>query len=190
MHRIKKWDYFPTCFRGKKYYTPNKKWEYFPICFKGKAEPSYLKRRTLQEKGQNAFSKGRHSHVCLVFFFRCFGGFVFVVVVVVLFFFFFFFCLFRATPLAHGGSQARGQVRAVAAGLHLSHITTQDLSCVCNLHHSLWQCQILNPRGEARDQTCILMDASQVNFHWATMGTPSLLGSEWECFPQKTFFAY
>ena len=26
-----------------------------------------------------------------------------------------------------------------------------DLSRVCNLHHSLWQCRILNPLSEARD---------------------------------------
>ena len=32
-----------------------------------------------------------------------------------------FFCLFRATPVAHGGSQTRGQIRAIAAGLHHSH---------------------------------------------------------------------
>ena len=31
------------------------------------------------------------------------------------------FCLFRATPMAYGSSQARGQVGAVAAGLHHSH---------------------------------------------------------------------
>ena len=34
---------------------------------------------------------------------------------------------------------------------------TQDPSHMCNLHHSLWQCQILNPLSEARDQTSILM---------------------------------
>ena len=37
---------------------------------------------------------------------------------------FFFFCLFvfsRATPTAYGGSQARGLIGAVAAGLHQSH---------------------------------------------------------------------
>ena len=37
---------------------------------------------------------------------------------------FFFFCLFafsRADPVAYGGSQARGQIRAVAASLHHSH---------------------------------------------------------------------
>ena len=27
-------------------------------------------------------------------------------------------CLFRAAPTEYGGSQARGQIRAVAAGLH------------------------------------------------------------------------
>ena len=30
-------------------------------------------------------------------------------------------CLFRAIPVAYGGSQARGPIRAVAAGLHHSH---------------------------------------------------------------------
>ena len=29
--------------------------------------------------------------------------------------------LFRAVPLAYGGSQARDQIRATAAGLHHSH---------------------------------------------------------------------
>ena len=39
------------------------------------------------------------------------------------FFFFFFFCLclFRATPTAHGGSQAMGSIGAVAASLRHSH---------------------------------------------------------------------
>ena len=31
------------------------------------------------------------------------------------------FCLFRAAPMAYGGSQATGQILAVAAGLHHSH---------------------------------------------------------------------
>ena len=33
----------------------------------------------------------------------------------------FFFGLFRAVLVAYGGFQARGQIRAVAAGLHRSH---------------------------------------------------------------------
>ena len=35
--------------------------------------------------------------------------------------FFFFFCLFRAALVAYGSSQARGGIRATAAGLHHDH---------------------------------------------------------------------
>ena len=38
--------------------------------------------------------------------------------------FFFLFCLFRAAPVAYGGSQGRGLVRAVAVGLCQSHSTS------------------------------------------------------------------
>ena len=54
-------------------------------------------------------------------------------------------------------------------------IATPDLSHICNLHHSLWQHQILSPLSEARHQTCILMDASQIYFYRATVGTPVLI---------------
>ena len=39
----------------------------------------------------------------------------------VLTFFFFVFCLFRAAPVAYRGSQVRGLIGAVAAGLYRSH---------------------------------------------------------------------
>ena len=39
----------------------------------------------------------------------------------ILFFFFFLFAFSRAAPAAYGGSQARGLIRAVAAGLSQSH---------------------------------------------------------------------
>ena len=39
---------------------------------------------------------------------------------------------------------------------------TPNLSCVCDLHHSSWQHPVLNPLSKARDETCILMDISQV----------------------------
>ena len=65
------------------------------------------------------------------------------------------FCLFRATPVAYGSSQPRGQIRTVATGLH----------------HSSGQCQILNPLSKARDRTCILRDSSWVHYLWAMMGT-------------------
>ena len=47
-----------------------------------------------------------------------------------------------------------------------------DLSRDCDLHHTSWQCHILNPLSEARDWTCILMDTNRVHFCWARTGTP------------------
>ena len=37
---------------------------------------------------------------------------------------------------------------------------TQNLSCVCDLHHSSQQCWILNHLGKARDRTCVFMNTS------------------------------
>ena len=82
----------------------------------------------------------------------------------------FFYCLFSAAPMAHGGSQARGQIRAAAIGLCQCH-SNPDPSPVCKVHSSQ-QCQTLNPLLEDRDRTCILMDTSQIRFHCATKGTP------------------
>ena len=45
-------------------------------------------------------------------------------------------------------------------------------AAVCDLHHSSWQCWILNPLSEARDQTRVLMDTSQAFYGQVTMGTP------------------
>ena len=49
---------------------------------------------------------------------------------------------------------------------------TQDLSHICDLHHSSQQHQILNPLSEVMDQTCILTDTSRVRYHCATMRIP------------------
>ena len=49
---------------------------------------------------------------------------------------------------------------------------TGDPSHVCDKHHSSWQCWIPNPLREARDQTRILMDTSQVCFLCITTGNP------------------
>ena len=84
---------------------------------------------------------------------------------------FFVFCLFRATPTAPGGSQARGQVGVVAASLRHSH-SNADPRCVCNLHCNSRQHQMLNALSEARDQTRNLMAPGRIHFHCATRGTP------------------
>ena len=83
-----------------------------------------------------------------------------------------YFCLFKATPMTCGGSQARCQIGAVSAGLYHSHSRTGS-SHVCNLHCSSRQYQILNPLSEAKDWTYILMDAGQIHFCWVTLGTPN-----------------
>ena len=72
--------------------------------------------------------------------------------------------------MAYGGSQARGQIRAVATGLHHSH---NNLESELRLQFTLQltERQILNPLSEAGDWTCVLMDASQIRFHWAMTGT-------------------
>ena len=41
----------------------------------------------------------------------------------------------------------------------------RDPSRFCDLYHSLWQRQILNPLSKARDGTRILMDTSWIRFH-------------------------
>ena len=51
---------------------------------------------------------------------------------------------------------------------------TRDSSWVCSLHRSSLQCQILNPLSKARVRTWVLMDTSQVHYHWAMMGTLQL----------------
>ena len=75
--------------------------------------------------------------------------------------FFFFFGLFRATSVAYGSSQARGQIGPQLSG-HTTATATPDPSCICDLHHSLQQHQVLNPLSEARDGTQILRDPSWV----------------------------
>ena len=80
----------------------------------------------------------------IVFFW---GGVVFVVVA------------FLGHAMAYGRSQARGQIRA-AVEAHCHSNTGSEP--VYLLHHSLRQCQI--PPSEARDQTHILMDNSQIHF--------------------------
>jgi len=92
----------------------------------------------------------------------CFYGFFLVCFLVFGGFFFFGFLLFRAKPAAYLSSQARGQIRAAAASLHQSHRNAGS-----ELHlrptSQLTAMPDPSPLNEARDQTHILMDASQVH---------------------------
>ena len=65
--------------------------------------------------------------------------------------------------MAHGSSQARGLMELELLP-YATATATSDPSLICDLHHSSQQCQILNPLSKARDQTFVLMDASQIHF--------------------------
>ena len=76
-------------------------------------------------------------------------------------FFFFVLCLFRASPAAHGGSQARGWIGAVAAILSHSHSNARSKPRL-RPTPQLTATPHPYPLSKARDQTCTLMDPSQV----------------------------
>ena len=83
--------------------------------------------------------------------------------------------LFRAAPVAYGSSQARGQIRAAAAGLQYSH---SNGGSETSLQPTLQFTATLDPctLNEARDQIHILMDASQIPFSCTTAGTSNIQG--------------
>ena len=71
------------------------------------------------------------------------------------------FLLFRATPTAYGGSQARGPIGATAAGLRHSHSNARSEPRLQPIPQ-LTATPILNPLSKARDSTHILTDTSRV----------------------------
>ena len=85
----------------------------------------------------------------------------------------FFFFLFKAAPMAHGSSQARGQIRA-AAEAYTTATAIPDLSHILDLLWSLQQCWILKPGSKAKDQTASSRTLCWVFLtQWATTGTPN-----------------
>ena len=73
--------------------------------------------------------------------------------------FFFFFVLLGPHPWLGVELELQSQAYATAMAM-------------CSPHHSSWQLQILNPLRKARDQTCVLMAASQIHFCWAMTELP------------------
>ena len=78
--------------------------------------------------------------------------------------------------MAYGGSQARGLIGAVAttASPQPQQLQIRATSATYTTAHSR-QRWILNPLSGAWDQTCNLMVPSQIHFHCATTGTPTLI---------------
>jgi len=90
----------------------------------------------------------------------------------ILLYLFFVFCLFRATPMAYGNSQARSNSQSYSLWPtpQPQQLRIQDSSVTYTTAHS--NARILYPLNKARDWTCILVDASQIHFCWAMTGTP------------------
>ena len=80
------------------------------------------------------------------------------------FFFFLVFLSFLGLFSWHMKVSRIGVKSALSPPTYTRATAMQDLSHVCNLHHSSWQCQILNPLRKVRDQTCLLIDTSQIPF--------------------------
>ena len=60
---------------------------------------------------------------------------------------------------------AESELQLLAYTTAATAIAWPHLSCICDLHCSSWQLQILNPLSEARDQTHVLMGTSWVHYH-------------------------
>ena len=69
-------------------------------------------------------------------------------------------CVFLQSHQRHVEVPRLGVKSELQLPAYTTATATRDLSRVCDLHHSSWQRQILNPLSGARDQT--LMDISRV----------------------------
>ena len=76
--------------------------------------------------------------------------------------FIFYLTFFLELHLKHTEVPRLGVESELQLPTYTTAIAMPDLNHICNLHHSLWQCWILNPLSEAWDQTCILMDTNRV----------------------------
>ena len=85
-------------------------------------------------------------------------------------FFFFFFCFVRLN-LQHMEIPRIGVKLELQPPAYTTALAMLDPSRLHDLHHSSQQRQILNPLNKVRVWASILMDASQIHFHWATAGT-------------------
>ena len=85
---------------------------------------------------------------------------------------FFFFFFFLGLDPWHMKVPRLGVQSELQLLVYATTTATPDPSHICELHHSPWQCGILNPLSEARDWIRNLMVPSRICFHCATTGTP------------------
>ena len=79
--------------------------------------------------------------------------------------FFFFFLVFLGVHLWHMEVTRLGVKSELQLPAYTTAKTMQDPSCICNLHHSSRQHQILYPLRDARDRTHVFMDTNWVRYH-------------------------
>ena len=89
----------------------------------------------------------------------------------VLVFLFLSFCYFCGPLQRHMEVPRLGVQSEREPPAYTTATATQDPSRICKLHHSSWQCQVINPLSGSRDQTHNPMVLSQIPFHCAMMGT-------------------
>ena len=91
------------------------------------------------------------------------------------FFFFPLFCLSFLEPHPRQVKIPRlGAESDLQPPTYATAPATRDPSRVCDLHHSSWQRQFLNPLSKSRDGSSNLTVPSRICFHGTARGTPGL----------------
>ena len=76
--------------------------------------------------------------------------------------FFFLFLYFLGPHPWHMEVPRLGVKSELKLPAYTTATATRDLSCICDLHHRSWQCQIVNPLSKGRDRTRNLMVLSWI----------------------------
>jgi len=101
--------------------------------------------------------------------------------------FLFFFLVFLGLHLWHMEVPRLGVELELQRLPYTTATATQDPYCLCSLHHSSWECWILNPLSKVRDQTCTLMDLFLLRQDGNFLSVPLLkvVIAWWERHPSK-----
>ena len=89
--------------------------------------------------------------------------------------FFFFFLGFLGPHLRHMEVPRLGVQLELQLPAYTTTTATSDPSRVCDLHHSSWQCRILNTLSKARDGSLNLMVSSWIRFCCTMTGIPAVI---------------